>query len=54
MPSGSGTNSFHHIDLNPNKIQQMKGLMIYFSVHHGNTEEIAKTMANISMLTWCK
>jgi flavodoxin len=47
VPAGSGTNGSRHVDSNPDKTQQMKALMIYVSVHHGNTEKVAKVMANV-------
>jgi flavodoxin len=47
VPLGSDTNNTRHIDLNPNKTAQMKVLMVYISVHHGNTEKVARTMANV-------
>ena len=47
VPLGGGTNNTRHIDLNPNKTAQMKVLMVYVSVHHGNTEKVAKAMANV-------
>ena len=47
VPLSSGTNGIRHIDLNPNKTAQMKVLIVYVSVHHGNTEKVAKAMANV-------
>jgi flavodoxin len=46
VPRGSDTNDVRHIGANPNGIQQMKILIVYISVHHGNTEKVARTMAN--------
>lgn len=47
VPPSSDTNGIRHIDLNPNKTQQMKALTVFISVHHGNTEKVARNMANI-------
>jgi flavodoxin len=45
-PLGSGTRDIH-VNLNTNRTQLMKTLITYISVHHGNTERIARVMANI-------
>jgi flavodoxin len=44
---GSDTNDIRHIGAKPNGIEQMRILIVYVSVHHGNTERVARTMANV-------
>jgi flavodoxin len=44
---GSDTNGICHTDLNPDKTAGMKTLVVYVSVHHGNTEKVARAMSNI-------
>jgi len=47
VSSDSGTKGIRQTDLNPNGTAQMKILIVYVSVHHGNTEKVARAMANV-------
>ena len=47
VSSDSGTKGIRQTDLNPNRTAQMKILIVYVSVHHGNTEKVARAMANV-------
>jgi flavodoxin len=43
----SDVDGIRQIDSNPDRTAQMKILIVYVSVHHGNTEKVARAMANV-------
>jgi flavodoxin len=43
----SDVDGIRQIDSNPDRTAQMKILIIYVSLHHGNTEKVARAMANV-------
>jgi len=43
----SGADGIRHINPNPDEIAKMRVLIVYVSVHHGNTEKVARAMANV-------